>query len=416
MKRLNSSRNRSELMGNITTQKRGLRQLSDVSYYGSMKARKKVLLVITKSNWGGAQRYVHDLAIGLDKNTFDVAVALGGEGPLKQKLVAAGIPVTSIPGLQRDVNILLEPLVFFSLVKIFMKEHPDVVHLNSSKIGGIGAVAARVARVPRIIFTAHGFAFNENRPTIIKMIAKSLYWFMIFASTRTILVSHGMKKDVESWPFIQKKLTVIHNAIGTLTFMSREEARSTLASFSPALHAWLEKNPYGRLIGTIGELHHVKGHNYSIQAMAKLPGDVAFAIISGGDERENLEKLIRELKVEDRVFLLGARDAAYQYLKAFDIFILPSLSETFGYVLLEASLAEVPVIASNVGGIPDVVDHEKNGLLISSRDPAALESAIRRYLDDPTFASHLALALKKKTEKDFTFDTLLAAIEKVYTM
>ena len=108
---------------------------------------KKVLFVITKSNWGGAQRYVYDLAINLPKESFEVKVALRGEGLLKQKLEENNIQTIQIPHLQRDINATRELLSFFSLIKIFNKEKPDIIHLNSSKAGGIGAAAAIVHKL-----------------------------------------------------------------------------------------------------------------------------------------------------------------------------------------------------------------------------------------------------------------------------
>src|SRR5688572_22606349 len=114
--------------------------------------KKKILYIITKSNWGGAQKYVHDLATGLPKEQFDVAVAFGhaspeatqakrGTGSLKERLDVAGIRTISIPRLGRDIQLIDESAVFFSLVKLIRNEKPDVIHLNSPKIGGLGALA-----------------------------------------------------------------------------------------------------------------------------------------------------------------------------------------------------------------------------------------------------------------------------------
>src|SRR3989338_2523185 len=151
--------------------------------------RKKVLFVITKSNWGCAQRYVYDLATHLPQETFDPVVALGGSGMLKTRLEEAGIRTISIPSLERDINLIKELQSLKYLWHIFHQEHPDIIHLNSSKIGGLGSVVAAYFRLYLkcqqlfniflskskkttlntnscsliTIFTVHGWAFNEER-------------------------------------------------------------------------------------------------------------------------------------------------------------------------------------------------------------------------------------------------------------
>src|SRR3989338_2906495 len=120
--------------------------------------KRKILYVITKGSWGGAQRYVFDLATSLSKNEFDVEVAVGEGSFLKERLTAHGIRVVSVPALQRDVSFVKEIHSFLFLYKIFRTfPRPDIVHLNSSKAGALGALAARIAGVPRTVFTAHAF-------------------------------------------------------------------------------------------------------------------------------------------------------------------------------------------------------------------------------------------------------------------
>ena len=126
---------------------------------------KKILFVITKSNWGGAQKYVYDLANELHRPNaeFEVAVAFGQEGQLAGKLREAGITTHPIRSLQRDVSVIADIKSFFELLRLFKTQKPDIAHLNSSKVGGLGALAARVAGVPKIIFTVHGWPFWETR-------------------------------------------------------------------------------------------------------------------------------------------------------------------------------------------------------------------------------------------------------------
>ena len=131
-----------------------------------MTSTKKVLYVITKSVWGGAQRYVFDLATNLPKDQFEIVAAAGGEGPLFDKLHNAGIRTINTPSLERDVHILNETSVFWQLLKIFHTEKPDILHLNSTKIGALGALAAFLYKLLTLnfklltVFTVHGWGFK----------------------------------------------------------------------------------------------------------------------------------------------------------------------------------------------------------------------------------------------------------------
>lgn len=167
--------------------------------------RKKIFFVITKSNFGGAQRYVYDLATALPVNEFDVSVVFGEGGELEEKLKNVGIKTIRIETLQRNVSFFKDLKVFFELIKIFRREKPDIIHLNSTKIGGIGSFAGRISEVPKIIFTAHGWAFNEKRNAVSKIFIAFLQWLTVLFSHTTIAVSQSMANQILKFPLDSQK-------------------------------------------------------------------------------------------------------------------------------------------------------------------------------------------------------------------
>lgn len=375
--------------------------------------RKKILYVITKSNFGGAQRYVYDLATGLT-DTYEVAVALGGEGTLAQKLADSNIRTIPISSLQRDVSLIKELFSFFSLLRVIYKERPDILHLNSSKAGGLGALAGRMLRVPHIVFTAHGWEFNNQaRGHIARWAITFFSWLIVVLSHTTITVSRSMKTQMERFPFVQKKLRVVHNGIAPQQLYVREAAQMQLASYD----ARLEKAGHYTWVGMLSELHPVKGVDVAIEAFAKLAetnSGLILVVCGGGDDRPALMRKITEAKLEERVFLLGHVDDASSLLSAFDIFLFPSRSEGLGYALLEAGIARLPVIATDVGGTSEVITHEQTGLLIERNAPEALANAIRKVAADTTYATRLGEALYQNVSTHFSLHRMQQETEAVY--
>lgn len=387
------------------------------------KNKRKILFCITKSNFGGAQRYVYDLAIAIPREKYEVAVVLGGNGKLKEKLETAGIRTISVSSLQRDVGVVKDISSFFELVKIFRKEKPDIIHLNSSKMGGMGGLAGRIVRVKKIIFTAHGWAHNEDRNFIQKVIISLMHFFTVLFSHSTIVVSEKLKTQLVGKKLVGKKITTIHNSIGQIEFMEKEKARQEIVEkFLPRSESVLSRikeNPVW--IGTISELHKNKGLNYAIEAIkkhleTKRPSlqDVIFIIMGEGEERKKLEEIIKKNGLENSIFLVGNVENASSYLKALDIFTLTSVTEALPGALLEAGKAKVPIIASNVGGIPEIIDDMKSGILIQSKKPKEISDAIEYYLNHPDKREIFTSLLKKKIDEDFNLETMIAKTIEVY--
>ncbi len=378
-------------------------------YYNyNMKSRKKVLFLITKSNWGGAQRYVYDLAVGLPRENFDVIVALGQDGPLATKLRAAGVRVTNIPSLERDISLAKELKAFEGILHIVKQEKPDVLHINSSKAGALGALVGRLLFVPKVIFTSHGWAFNEDRPGWQKFIFKFVHWLTVLLAHKTIAVSHELKRQMD-WPLVQNKMVVIHSGRDITNLKSREEARGALIKIEPRLAEY--KNEFWS--ATIGELHKVKRHDVTIRALAeviKQKPNTRHIIIGAGEEEKNLQSLIQNLALQSHIFLIGAVDEASQYLRAFDLFVLSSRSEALGYVIVEAAIAGVPIIATRVGGVPEIVEHERSALLVPQGDIEALAYACTKLRGDETARKFLSAGALEQA-KNFTFaETLTKTI------
>jgi glycosyltransferase involved in cell wall biosynthesis len=381
----------------------------------TLQKRKKVLFLITKSNWGGAQRYVFDLATNLNPNQYEVVVALGGDGALISKLAEAGIKTINIAGLTRDISLIQELKAMFAIASIVRKERPDVLHVNSSKAGAIGALVGRVLRVPRVIFTAHGWAFNEDRPQLQKNVFKALHWLTVLLSHCTVAVSTVTKTQM-NWPGVQNKMTVIHPGRSVTDLKHRFEARGILETKMVDAVANLSEYHADIWVGTIAELHPVKQLNRAIDSIASLSRTiptVRYIIIGAGQCESALQQQVANLGIEQHVFFAGAVHEAARLLPAFDVFVLPSQSEAFGYVLLEAGIAHVPVVATNTGGITDIITNNETGLLVPVHDTPALTRALQTLLTDTKMRKKLADA-NAAVVNEFTIENMVEKTTQVY--
>jgi len=328
------------------------------------KGLKKVLFLITKGTWGGAQRYVYDLATNLPREQFAPILAFGQSGQLVEKLTVVGVAVTHIKDLGRDVALLSDVRSFFEIWKLLRIQRPHVLHLNSSKAAALGAIAARLAGIPRIIFTVHGWPFKEQRGYFATMAIRIISWFTAFLSHAVIVVSKEDEVLGRRMWGLKHKITYIPLGIESLDFLLREDASII---FPTPIPSWPR-------IVTIAELTANKGIRFAIEAVALLKKNsikVSYFIIGDGEERAPLETLAQELNVNDCVHFLGFIPEAATYLKAFDIFLLPSLKEGLPYVLLEATAADLPIITTTA--VP--------GGAIEPHNPEAVVKAIKKSLE-----------------------------------
>ncbi|MFH1402628.1 MAG: glycosyltransferase [Patescibacteria group bacterium] len=400
--------------------------------------KKKILYIITKANWGGAQKYVFNLANGL--SDFDITVAYGEPfGELETKLKSRNIKTIRISGLTRDIRIWKEFCVFFSLWKIFRNEKPDIIHLNSSKIGGLGAFAGRLAKIKKIIFTAHGWAFNEKRNRLSRTAIKFLSWLTIILSHKTIVLAKKEYGQVINWPFINsKKLAHIYHGVKPIDFLEHTEARKFLKRIIEKLtdvvcpsidgHPTSVNFSSSFIVGTIAELHKNKGLEYALEVFQKLKfgnnfqepslntarEKLKFFIIGEGEERENLKKSIKDKKLENEVFLLGNIKNASRYLKAFDIFLLSSVKEGLPFALLEAGFAGLPTIATRAGGIPEIIDDMKSGLIVKPGNAEKLAEALKFLIENRHAREKFGIKLKEKIENNFSFEKMFEKTLEIY--
>ena len=359
----------------------------------------KILYGVTKSNWGGAQKYVFDLATAAKISGNDVAVLAGGNGVLIEKLDEAGIRVISLPYMGRDVKLAAEIKAFVDIYKILKSEKPDVFHINSAKMGGLGIVAGRLARVKEIIFTAHGWTFREPRHWLQSLLIEELSWLTVLGAHKTICVSERDYADMARKPFARKKLVVIHNGISDKGIMRKQSH-----SGDPLV------------VGTIAELHRNKGLDVALRAFARAfkYTDTKFQIIGDGEERESLHHLAIELGIDSQVKFLGFKNNATELLSDFNIFILPSRKEGLPYSLLEAGLNSLPVVSTRVGGIPEIIKDGETGLLVPSEDHKALADALKKLSDDSAERKRLGNNLHDLVKKNFSKERMVEETLSLY--
>ncbi|MFN3188119.1 MAG: glycosyltransferase [Candidatus Paceibacteria bacterium] len=378
------------------------------------QSRKKILFLITKSNYGGAQRYVHELATNY-QSQYEVIVACGGRGLMVKKLEADGVRTIEIKNFQRDISLLKELGAIRELWKLYKNEKPDVVHLNSSKAGLLGALVARAARVPRIIFTIHGWAFHEPRPWWWKGLTWLGGYLTVLLAHRSIPISQYDVAHSHLYGLKWKLTPVIYNGVAETLLIPREQARTHLVGQETA-----DRHQKDIWIITTAELHPKKNLSTAIAAVIahntnpEIKHRLFYIIMGDGVLRHELEAQIMSQQATDYVYLCGYINDAKKYLSAGDIFLLPSKQEGLPFALLEAGIAGIPSIASNVCGLPEVITHETHGLLFDPYDVDSLAEALYTMSHQPLTQMTYGTMIKENVRDNFSLSNTLEQTRNCY--
>lgn len=200
--------------------------------------------------------------------------------------------------------------------RLIRRERPDVLHVTSSKAGGIGALAGRLARVPRIIFTSHGLTMDEVwRPRWQRSLIYLGTWLTLRLAHHSIMISTETYERARNMPSMSNRVSLVLNGVAPIDFVEQKAARAKLAPHLPPNSLW---------IGGVGELHPNKNWSAAIATLKNIPAHAYLILIGEGEERTQLERLIKHHHLTERVHLLGFIEGASALIKAFDIFLLPS--------------------------------------------------------------------------------------------
>lgn len=358
--------------------------------------KRKIIFLVTQSEFGGAQRYVfevarvlsgkHDILVAAGKPAFAKASAGKSDGELFQKLKNIPVKPVYLKRLKRTPWPWQAILAIGEIYNLLKQEKPDVLFLCSTTAGLLGSIAAKIYRGrTSVIYRIGGWAFNDPRPFWQNWL---IFWMeKITARFKDLIIVNSgydwqiaVKKGIIS----PEKIVKIYNGIdvGSLDFLSKEGARNLLTSdFNRLLKS--EVNKVNKLwIGCVANFYKTKGLEYLIEAVSRLslPRRLSLIIIGDGRLRPKLEAQIKRLGLEDKVTLVGRIPDAYKYLKTFDVFVLPSLKEGFPWVILEAITAGIPIVATRVGALPEILEEE---FLVEPKDSDELAKKISRMLEHP---------------------------------
>lgn len=358
-----------------------------------------VLFIIKPERAAGAEMVLLQAAARLDRARFRVFAGL--LTPDRENLIPPHLtPINfNLPGLNGWVWLRF----FLHLCWVLYRQKIQIVHTNSYVPGNYARLAAAALRVPVIIDHWHGFShFSRKRRYICRWLGR--------VTDLSLAVSRGVRDYIiERCSLDPAKVRVVPNGVDVARLRQhrpRTEVRRELGL-----------TPKTRVVGLVARLDHWgKGHREFFTALAALPeGYPVEALIIGGGRREaEIKGLTAELGLAGRVHFLGQRDDIPDLLAALDIFVLPSHSEGVSLALLEAMAAGLPVIATAVGGLPEVVTDGDNGLLIPAKEPQALAAALERLLADPDFGNKLGENARRQVETNFSLDRLGREINEIY--
>ena len=387
-----------------------------------MNSKPKVMHIITRLDMGGSAQNTLLTCLG-QADKYDVVLVHGLSqeshmAALEKKKVEShvgaarqkGVKVAPLASLIRTIDPVKDLQALISLCKLMRQEKPAIVHTHTSKAGILGRLAAKISAVPIIIHTPHGHVFYGHFNRLISR----LFWLTERLYDRmtdgVVALTEGEKKDYLNLSvYHTDKIATIHSGVDIRRFSDIEintgDLKKKIGLTTNAL-----------TVGTVGWLLPIKGPMVLLKAMAKLwpkfP-EARLVYVGKGELERQLKSEAVQTGFADKVHFLGWRDDVHEIMQTFDIFVLPSLNEGMGRVLVEAMAAGKAVVASQVGGIPDLVKHGQNGFLVNPGDITDLSYYIGRLLQDEKLRLKMGLS-GRAISQNFNIKKMVEKIDAFY--
>jgi glycosyltransferase involved in cell wall biosynthesis len=358
----------------------------------------RLLLAVDSLEVGGAERHVVDLALALRRKGYGVEVACSVAGELAEPLQVAGVPVW--PLTSRLVKRRVSPAYASGIGNLLKERRFDLLHAHIYASAVAAAIATRGTGLPLVI-TEHTEASWQTWWT------RRVSRWAHRRARHTIAVSTPIQRRlIEKDGVPSYRVSLIPNAV-----IPASDDPPDLTGTLP--DGWLE----GPLVGVVARLQPEKGVADLLKAavhVSKISPQVRFLVVGDGPLREELLALAKRIGVEKRVRFLGHRTDAWALVGLMEVLVVPSVTEGSPLIVLEAMATGVPVVASAVGGIPDQIRHDKEGLLVPPGDTGALGEALLNLLRDPALARRLGEAGRRRATSEFAHPTMVRRIEDVY--
>lgn len=374
-----------------------------------MLAKIKVLLVVRPAV-GGMKEHVLALINNLDREKFCIAIACSHNSALEQAALAWGLEVFPVE-VSAAVSPYKDGQAVYQLAKVLKGWSPDIVHPHGSKAALVARLACSMFSKPfAVVVTAHNFVYSGS---VRGWKQKALLCIEKYLDKKTnlyITVSQRLREDlIHRLNLEPTKVVTIYNGLDLDKFnptLAREKSRVEKGQVRAQFGLSSEKP----VVGTIARFAPQKGIAYFIEMVAKLNQTlphVQYLIIGDGPLRPDLERQAIKLGVREKIIFAGYREDIPSLLRAMDVFVLPTLSEGLGISVLEAQACLVPVVATMVGGIPEIITHGVTGILVPPRDGRSLALGVQQLLNDSQFSKDLANNGAKQIIEKFSLQQML---------
>jgi glycosyltransferase involved in cell wall biosynthesis len=387
-----------------------------------MKKSIKIVHIITRMDRGGSAQNTLLTCVALSGSYEQVLIyGLSLESQmteLERRAVEKGIHeaeqrgvrIIRLSSLVRRVDPVRDLSALFSLWRIMIREKPDLVHTHTSKAGILGRCAARLAGVPAVVHTPHGHVFYGHFSSPASKIYFLFERIMACFTDRLIALTHGERDDYLALSVGNpKKIVTIHSGVDVDHYL---HAKVNIQGKRKSLGL----KPEGLVVGTVGWLLPIKGPMYLLEAMDEVwrkHPDAILVYVGKGDLEGELRQEASRMGVSEKVRFLGWRDDVHEILPVLDIFVLPSLNEGMGRVLVEAMAAGRPIVASNVGGIPDLIYQGENGFLVPPADSKALARKVAFLISNPDTRREMGEGGRRMAVR-FGTDSMVQKIDQLY--
>lgn len=372
----------------------------------------KILHIITLSSWGGAQRVCYDLSANLDKEKFEIEVACKPGGLLIDKLREKGIAVHSIESFRREISPIHDFKALIALYKLIKNKNYNIVHCHSSKAGILGRIAAKLSSTKKIYFTAHGWGFyNKKEYGWSGKLATLLEKIAARCSTKIITVSESAKKTALRKKISQEnKIMVIKNGISPYTGNSETHQ---------AIKEKLGISDGEIVFGMVSRLAYPKNPLLFLEAAKKIIKThprTKFVLIGGGALLDKCLTFSEENGLKKNVLFLKEKnpDEIEELLRTFNVFVLLSDFEGLPISILEAMFAYLPIVASDAGGIKELVSEGKNGFLLETDSTEELTQKMVYFIKNPNEMKKMGEIGRRIAEENFILSRMVRDYENLY--